>query len=268
MAANPPALDCVDLAIAGGVATVTLNRPDRMNSLNAQLKRELAQVLALLADPAAGVRVVIFTGAGDRAFCAGADIKERSGEAIPAPRFYFHQKKAQDLFTAIENLEQPTIAAINGVALGGGAELALACDLRLAAEGARIGLPEARLGMIPLGGGTQRLPRLIGAARAKEMVFTGEPLDADAALAVGLVNRVVPADGLMDACRALAGKIAAMPPLAVTFAKRAINAGMQTDIASAMEFELYAGCILNDSEDRQEGMRAFVEKRPPVFKGR
>ncbi len=250
-----------------GIATLTLNRPKQMNSLNTKLKEELAAVLSdpIEADPA--VRVVVITGAG-KAFCAGADIKERSGERIPAPIFYFRQKKTQELFRRIEECEKPTIAAINGVAFGGGAELALACDLRVMADGAQFGLPEARLGMIPLGGGTQRLPRLVGAARAKELIFTAATLDAAAALDIGLVNRVVPADGLRDAAARLAEKIAGMPPLAIKFAKRAINAGLQTDIDSAMEFELFAGSILNDSEDRNEGMRAFVEKRKAVFMGR
>lgn len=253
--------------VADGVATITLNRPERLNALNARMKEELEEAFFSLAELDPAVRVVVLTGAG-KAFCAGADIKERVDQRLPASAFYYQQKKTQTLFRRIEECAKPTIAAINGVALGGGAEIALCCDLRLAAAGAKIGLTEARIGMIPLGGGTQRLPRLVGAARAKELIFTADTIDAESAAAIGLVNRVVVPEALTDEASTLARRIAAMPPLAVKFAKRAINAGLQTGIDGALEYELYAGAILNDSEDRHEGMRAFVEKRSPVFTGR
>lgn len=213
------------------------------------------------------IRAVILTGAG-KAFCAGADVKERAGETLSASALYFQQKKTQRLFREIEEFARPVIAAINGVALGGGCELALLCDLRLASETARFGLPEVKLGMIPLGGGTQRLARLIGEAKTKELIFISEVVEAAQALQLGLINRVVPDDQLLAQAQALAGQIAAQPPLAVQFAKRAINTGLQTNIDSALEFELYCGAILNDTEDRREGMQAFVEKRRPHFTGR
>lgn len=254
--------------LADGVATVTLNRPQSMNALSAKLKEELSDVFtAWLAEDDA-VRAVVLTGAGTRAFCAGADIKERSG-TDPKPAAYLaSQRRTHAMFRAIEAFPAPTIAAINGVALGGGTELALACDLRLAADTASLGLTEVDLGVIPAGGGTQRLPRLVGAACAKELIFTGRRIAADEARAMGLVNRVVPAAELAHASFELACAIAAKPPLALRFAKQAIDRGLQTDLESALDYELYAASILFDTEDRKEGMRAFVEKRKPEFKGK
>jgi enoyl-CoA hydratase len=255
------------LETADGVATLTLNRPGAMNAITARMKEELARALdAVEAD--AEVRVLVITGAGTKAFCAGADIKERSGTDPTPAEFYARQKLTQRLFSRIEQLDRPVIAAINGVALGGGCEIALACDLRIAADTASLGLTEVNLGVLPAGGGTQRLPRIVGAAKAKELIFTGQRLAAAQALELGLVNRVVPADGLMAAAGELARQIAAKPPLAVRLAKQVINKGLQTDTETAMEFELYAASILFDTDDRKEGMRAFVEKRAPQFKGR
>jgi len=259
--------ETIKFEVADGVAILTFNRPERMNALNVKLKEELAEAFSGPIESDAAMHVVVLTGAG-KAFCAGADIKERAQEQLPAAAFYYQQKRTQTLFRSIEESSKVTIAAINGAALGGGLEIALCCDLRLAAADATLGLPEARLGMIPLGGGTQRLPRVIGMARAKELIFTAQTIGAEQAAAIGLVNRTVSAESLMPDALALARRIAAMPPLAVKFAKRAMNSGIQTGIDSALEYELYAGSILNDSEDRQEGMRAFVEKRPATFKGR
>ncbi len=262
-----PAFDTLTLEVEDGVARLTLNRPQAMNAINQRLKDELGAALdAVEADDAA--RVLLITGAGDKAFCAGADLKERAGSQPTPAEFVFRQRATHRLFDRIETIARPVIAAINGVAFGGGAEIALAADLRLMSDSARIGLTEVSLGVIPAGGGTQRLPRLVGAARAKELIFTAARLSAAEAAAIGLVNRVVPAASLADEALALARRIAAQPPLAVRLAKQAIDQGLQTDIRSAMAFELYAAAILYDTEDRKEGMRAFVEKRPPVFHGR
>lgn len=249
------------------VALLTLNRPDAMNSINQSMKDELALALDEV-EADALTRVLVITGAGDRAFCAGADIKERAG-TVPTPaEFYFKQQAAHRLFDRIERFPKPVLAAINGVALGGGAEIALCADIRLMSESATIGFTEVNLGVIPAAGGTQRLPRLIGASRAKELIFTGTRIQADAAAAIGLVNRSIPATDLRAEAMALARQIASKPPLAVRFAKQAIDQGQQTDSFTAMAFELYAAAILFDTDDRKEGMRAFVEKRPPAFSGR
>jgi enoyl-CoA hydratase len=187
---------------------------------------------------------------------------------VRGTEYFVRQKATHELFRNIEEFEKPVIAAINGVALGGGLEIALCCDLRIAASRARFGLPEIKLGVIPAAGGTQRLPRLVGEARAKELILTADLVDAETALRYGLVSRVVPQAELMTAALELSQRIAQHPPLAVRFAKRAINRGMQTDLDSGLEYERYAAAMIVDSEDRIEGMRAFVEKREPQFKGR
>ncbi|SFB90032.1 enoyl-CoA hydratase [Polaromonas sp. OV174] len=254
--------------VRGQVAVITLNRPDRMNSLGSTMQPDLARAFFEFARTDDRVRAVLITGSGERAFCAGADIKERADVLMRGTEYFLSQKAMQDLFRNIEEFEKPVIAAINGVALGGGLELALCCDIRLASASARFGLPEIKLGAIPAAGGTQRLPRLIGEARAKELIFSAELIAADVALHYGLVSRVLPPAELMSAALELADRIARLPPLAVRFAKRAINRGMQTDLDSGLEYERYAASMIFDSEDRIEGMRAFVEKREPSFKGR
>ncbi len=248
------------------VGIVTLNRPDRLNALSFKLKEEVSALFDEM-EKDDEVRVVILTG-GEKAFSAGADIKERSQIQLSQSEFYFAQKKSQALYNQIEEFQKPVIAAISGVAVGGGCELALACDLRMASETARFGFPEVKLGVIPAAGGTQRLPRLIGATRAKEIIFTGEPIDAHEAYRLGLVNKVVPVDRLMEEAMALALKLAQNPPLSLKYAKRAINVGGQLDMASALDYEVHCAAIPYASEDRKEGMRAFVEKRKPVFKGK
>jgi enoyl-CoA hydratase len=254
--------------VDGAVGIVTLDRPERMNTLGGTMKADLAQVFLELARNDDAVNAIVMTGAGDRAFCAGADIKERATEVVKASRYVFTQRATHDLFRDIEEFEKPVIAAINGVALGGGLELALCCDIRIAADHARLGLPEVKLGAIPGAGGTQRLPRAIGEARAKELIFTAEMIGAQEALRIGLVNRVVPQAALLDSALAMARQIAGLPPLAVRLAKRTVNRGMQTDLDSGLEYERYAAGILLETEDRIEGMRAFTEKRAPVFTGR
>jgi enoyl-CoA hydratase len=261
------AFETINLLIDDAVATVVLNRPERMNALNDQMKADLAKALEAI-DQASSVAVVIITGAGEKAFCAGADIKERSAAEPTATEFIAAQRRTHALFGRIAELEQPVVAAINGVALGGGMEIALCCDIRLAADTARLGLTEVNLGVIPAGGGTQRLPRLIGVGRAKRLIMTGAMLSAAEAAGMGLVDEVVPAGEVAERAHALARTIAAKPPLAVRLAKRAVDQGAQTDLKSALEYELYAASLLYTSEDRKEGMRAFVEKRKPAFKGR
>lgn len=250
------------------VAVITLNRPDRMNTLGGTMKADLARAFFDLARNDERVRTILVTGSGERAFCAGADIKERASEVVRGTDYFVRQKATHDLFRNIEEFEKPVVAAINGVALGGGLEIALCCDIRIASDNARFGLPEIKLGVIPAAGGTQRLPRLIGEARAKELILTADIVDAETAHRYGLVSRVVPQGELMTVAIALSQQIARHPPLAVRFAKRAINRGMQTDLDSGLEYERYAAAMIVDSEDRVEGMRAFVEKREPQFKGR
>jgi enoyl-CoA hydratase len=249
----------------GGIVTVTVNRPKQLNAINLTMMRELDEVAAGLEDDA-DARVVIFTGAGDRAFVAGADISGFQG-LTPITALTFGQK-IQRLYSRIEALSQVTIAAVNGFALGGGCELTLCCDLVLAAETARFGQPEINLGLIPGSGGTQRLPRLVGLHRAKEIDFLGEMIDAQEAYRIGLANRVVPADRLMAEARALAEKILARPAIALRMIKEAMNEGYDLDLPKALAIEAKAWAVAFASEDRTEGVTAFLEKRKPAFKGR
>lgn len=248
------------------IAVVVLNRPKQLNALSLRMKEELGHVFDVM-EKDEGVKVVILTG-GENAFSAGADIKERSTMQMTQAEFYFERRKSHEFYCKIENCEKPVIAAVSGVAVGGGCELALVCDLRIASETARFGLPEVKIGMIPAAGGTQRLPRLIGATRAKEMLFTGEFIEAQEAYRIGLVNRVVPVNALMEEVKGLAGKLADYPPLSVKYIKRAVNTGMQLDLTSALDYEAHIAAMLGTSEDRIEGFKAFTEKRKPVFKGR
>lgn len=246
-----------------GLGIVTLHRPDRLNAINATLLQELELVfMEIAADEE--VKAVILTG-GPKAFCAGADIKEVAAAAVPGP---IPMLGSYDVFNQIERLDKVVIAAVCGYAVGGGCELAMACDLRIASTTAQFGQPEVKLGAIPLGGGTQRLPRLIGPTKAKELLFTGEFIDAKEALRLGLVNRVVPPESLLDEAKQMARSMTELPPLAVRGIKSCVNVGMQMDLHSAVEYEARIGTIVANSEDRLEGMRAFVEKRKPVFKGR
>lgn len=250
-----------------GVAVVTLHRPERMNTLGGTMKPDLQAVFGDLARNNDAVRAVVLTGSGDRAFCAGADIKERAGLQQTLPEYHLKQKATHDLFRAIETFEKPVIAAINGVALGGGLELALCADIRIAASHAKLGLPEARIGALPAAGGTQRLPRLVGVGWAKQLMFTCDHIDAQQALAIGLVTQVTEPAELMPTALALAARIAANAPLSVRFIKQAVDRGMQVGIEAGLEYERYAAAIVVSSQDRVEGMTAFVEKRKPVFKG-
>lgn len=251
--------------VQDAIAILTLNRPEVMNSFNFALLRSLKteiDALRLNAD----IRVIIITGSGQKAFCAGADLKERTTlNELQVKTFIF---TIRDLFTAIENLNKPVIAAINGVALGGGTELALACDIRLASVNASMGLTETRLAIIPGAGGTQRLPRLIGRGKAKELIFTGRRVDAQEALQIGLVNRVCEQKSLLDECLKMAGMICEAGPIAVEQAKYAINYGLETDLHTGLGIESNAYWVTVPTEDRLEGLAAFKEKRKPVYKGK
>jgi enoyl-CoA hydratase len=250
---------------ANGIVTLTLNRPDVMNSVNRALLVELGKRIDELQFNKS-VRVVIITAAGQKAFCAGADLKERAGMDEMEVRQFIYSIRS--LFSRIESLNKPVIAAVNGIALGGGTELALACDMRFAAENASMGLTETRLAIIPGAGGTQRLPRLIGIGKAKELIFTGRRVNAQEALEIGLVNRICPRDQLLQECRKTAEMILETGPIAIEQAKYAINAGMETDINTGLGIESNAYWLTIPTEDRLEGLKAFREKRTPVYKGR
>lgn len=247
------------------VVILTLNRPEVMNAFNFPMLRALREkVEALHFDR--NVRVVIIRGAGEKAFCAGADLKERATMTEDQVREFIYT--IRNLFTFIEFMSKPVIAAINGVALGGGTELALACDIRIASTNATMGLTETRLAIIPGAGGTQRLPRLIGRGKAKELIFTGRRVDAQEALEIGLVNKICPPEKLMDECMEMASMICETGPIAIQQAKYAINYGLEVDIHTGLAIESNAYWITIPTEDRLEGLRAFKEKRKPVYKGR
>jgi enoyl-CoA hydratase len=254
----------VRLEVQDAVAEITLDRPKALNALNTPTLSELEQALQTVAGDQR-VRAVIITGAGEKAFAAGADISEMA-ELQPEGARKF-ATLGHRVFLALESLPQATIAAVNGFALGGGCELALACDLIYASEKAKIGQPEVNLGVIPGFGGTQRLTRLVGKARAKELIFTGEMIDAAKAKEIGLVLEVLPPDRLLPHCREVAQRIASKGPLAVAQAKRAIEFGADADLRSAMELERQAFGLLFGTADQKEGMRAFVEKRKASFRG-
>jgi enoyl-CoA hydratase len=248
----------------GGVATLTVNRPDKRNALNSRVRADLIAALDTLRDEPE-VRVVVITGAGDRAFVAGADISEF------AERTPLEQRAAMTgrrVFDEIAAFPKPVIAMIQGYALGGGCELALACDLRIAGDGARLGQPEINLALIPGGGGTQRLPRLVGTGQAMRLVLTGEIVDATEALRIGLVDQVVPAAELRERTMEIARTMAARSPVALEMAKRAVRAAAEMPLAAglALETELFVTCF--GSDDRREGVAAFLEKREARFDGR
>ena len=253
----------ISVDVEQGVATILLQRPP-MNALCLQMQREIKEAAEDIAGRA-DVGAVILYG-GPKVFAAGADIKEMSGMQ------YQDMLRAsvglQDAFTAVARIPQPTIAAVTGYALGGGCELALCCDMRIAADDAKLGQPEILLGIIPGAGGTQRLPRLVGVSRAKELVFTGRQVGAEEALAIGLVNSVVPSDEVYAAARTLAERLARGPALALRAAKEAIDHGLDTDLATGLDIERVRFAALFATDDQSLGMAAFVEKRPAEFTGR
>jgi enoyl-CoA hydratase/carnithine racemase len=251
------------LESSGGIAKLTVNRPDKLNALNHETLTELARAFdALEADPA--VRLVVVTGSGEKAFVAGADIAQ-------VRQYTLHTALSSDLqrlYDDIEAYEKPTIAAVNGFALGGGCELAMACDIRIAADTARFGLPETNLSVLPAAGGTQRLARLVGTGRAIEMILTGRLIDAAEAERIGLVTSVVPGPELLDRAREIAGQIMAKGPLAVRLAKLVIRSGMDADQRTGLVVERLAQALLYTTDDKSEGADAFLAKRRPVFQGR
>ncbi|MHB2016294.1 MAG: enoyl-CoA hydratase/isomerase family protein [Candidatus Xenobia bacterium] len=246
-------------------ATIVIDRPEVRNALNKTALDELYRAIEEL-DADDSIRGIILTGAGDKAFVSGADINELK----PLNSMLGLEKAhhGQGLLRRIENLGKPIIAAVNGVALGGGLELAMACDIRLASPNAKVGLPEVKLGIIPGFGGTQRLPRLVGKGLALELICTGDIIDAQEALRIGLVNKVVPAEELLKTAQAMVGRIAGNGPLAVRGARRAVLDGLNTDMERGSELEALQFAALCGTEDKLEGLSAFLEKRPASFRGR
>ena len=241
------------------VAIVKINRPQALNALNKELLKELEELLYELSEDDK-IKAVVITGEG-KAFVAGADIAEmKDMTAIQAREF---AKLGQGVFSLIESMEKPVIAAINGFALGGGSELALACDIRIASDKAKLGQPEVNLGIIPGFGGTQRIARLIGPSKAKMLIYTGDVIDAQTALSYGLVNKVVPAEELMKEVLDLAGKIVSKGPNAIKFAKAVINKGIQADLLTGSAYEMEAFSLCFSTGEAKEGMSAFLEKRKP-----
>ena len=247
-----------------GIGYVTVNRPEVLNALNDSVIEELDSVFRAI-DRDDEVRVVIITGAG-RAFVAGADIAQMS--RLDGSEGRVMSMRGQKVMEFIEFMDKPVIAAVNGFALGGGNELSMACDIRIASETAKFGQPEVNLGIIPGYGGTQRLPRLVGRGMAKKLIYSAEIIDAEEAYRIGLVDEIVPADQLMDTAAKLAETIASKAPIAVKLAKAAINNGMNTDLKTGVQFEAEAYASTFVSEDRVEGMKAFLEKRPAKVKNR
>jgi enoyl-CoA hydratase len=248
-----------------GVAVVTIQRPDKLNALNGETMAELGDVFAALGADA-GVRGVIVTGSGDKAFVAGADIAELGEHNAVSGREF--SRRGQRVFDAIEHLGKPVVAAINGFALGGGCELALACHVRVAAEGVRMGTPEVKLGILCGYGGTQRLARLVGRGRALEVLLTGDMIDAAEALRIGLVNRVVPKESLLAESEALLRKMIANAPMSLRLTLAAVGDGLEMPMAQALDYEATLFGLLCTTDDMKEGTRAFLEKRPPRFQGK
>ncbi|AVQ84927.1 MULTISPECIES: enoyl-CoA hydratase/isomerase family protein [Variovorax] len=252
--------------VQDGVAIITLNRPEAMNSIDPESNEQLLAIWDQVSSDEE-VRVVVLTGAGERAFCTGADLKKTMPPADSAARQVFRAGTRHSNFGTLQT-DKPVIAAINGYALGGGLELALLADIRICSDNAQFGLPEVRVGSIPGAGGTQRLIRAVGQSDAMWMLLTGERIDANEALRIGLVSKVVPLAALQETAINLARAMAANAPLAMTAAKRLAMTGRELPLAGGLELERQAFGVLRDSEDRLEGRRAFADKRAPVFRGR
>jgi enoyl-CoA hydratase len=246
------------------VAVITINRPEKRNALNIQTRAEGAAILDELRNDDS-IRVVIFTGAGDKAFIAGADIAEFAGRSALQQRAIMMER---GLFNAIDTFPKPVIAMVNGYCLGGGCELALACDIRIASDTASFGQPEINLGIIPGGGGTQRLPRLVGEGKAMEMILTGEIIKAEEAFRCGLVNQVVPADQLEARTMEVANRIAEKSPIALRLAKEAVKLASRSNLDEGLRREVDVFALCFSSEDKDEGVKAFLEKRKADFKGK
>jgi enoyl-CoA hydratase len=257
--------EAVIYEVEEGVASVTLNRPAVHNAMNDTMRRELTEIFGR-ARTDESVRVLLITGAGDKAFSAGADIREFT---VPqAPTQFREARRRLDFRAEMDRCPQAIIAAIRGYCFGGGLELALACDIRIAADDARLGLTEIDLAIIPGGGGTQRLPRLVGRGKALEMILTGARIPAGEALRIGLVERVVPASELSEHARQFAADLAAKAPIALRYAKEAVAGGLGMSLADGLRLESDLAAFLRTTDDRQEGARAFLEKRTPRWSGR
>lgn len=256
--------ETLNVQIEEGIGIISLNRPKVLNSLNDQMFIELAEAALLLTDDNS-VGAVILTG-GEKVFAAGADIGDMANAGTA--QIVFGDQAPTRAFNSIENIPKPVVAAIAGHCLGGGCELALTADLRIAADNAKFGLPEITLGIIPGGGGTQRLPRLIGTSRAKELVFSGDIINAEEAWRVGLVNKLVPAEQLLPEAKKWAKRLAGRGSLALRMAKSAINEGVRMDLQLGLQYEHKCFSTLFSTKDQKEGMQAFLEKRPPKYQGR
>jgi enoyl-CoA hydratase len=248
----------------GRVAILTINRPDKMNALNEQVRDEMLRALAVIADDG-GVGVVVITGAGEKSFIAGADIGEFAGRT---PFDQRHAMRSPRIFDIMAAFPKPVVAMINGFCLGGGCELAMSCDLRIASEKARFGQPEINLGLIPGGGGTQRMPRLVGLGHAMRLVLTGDMIGAAEAKEIGLVEMVVAHDELRARTLELAAKIASKSPLTVRVAKEAVRASQRLAIEDGIAYERDLFCLCFSTADKEEGVRAFLDKRPAAWQGR
>ena len=251
----------VKAELEGKLAVLTMNRPKALNALNDQTLDELERLFTAI-EKDREVLGVILTGEG-RAFVAGADISQMSGYGVEEGRLY--SDRAQKLFNKIEILEKPVIAAVNGFALGGGCELAMSCDIRIASEKAVFGQPEANLGLMPCFGGTQRLPRLVGTGVAKELIYTCRQVKAQEAKEIGLANKVVPAETLLEEAKAMMAMILSKSPIAIGYCKTAINRGADTDLRNGLEIEKECWAIVFGTKDKEEGISAFLEKRMPQF---
>lgn len=255
--------ETVATMVEGGMGIIKINRPDARNALNSQVLSEIQKALDKFQQDK-DVGVVVFTGVGEKSFAAGADISElRERTMVDALSSYM-----QNVYGELEGYEKPTIAAINGFALGGGCELAMACDIRIASENAKLGLPEVTLAIIPGAGGTQRLSRLVGKGKATEMILTGAIIDAEEAHRIGLVSKVTAPEDLMQAVREIAQTILKKGPLAIRLAKLAIQSGSETDQKTGLVIEKLAQAVLLSTEDKREGTTAFLEKREPHFQGK
>jgi enoyl-CoA hydratase len=248
-----------------GIALITLNRPDKLNALNTATLRELEDAFERVRTDSA-IRALILTGAGEKSFVAGADINELA--VLNSVGAQAHAARGQRVFRNLETLPKASVAAINGFALGGGLELAMACSVRFASPNAKLGQPEIKLGIVPGYGGTQRLARLIGRGRALELLLSGDPVDADEAYRIGLVNAVVPQAALLRHCREWLGKVLANAPVAAAFILQAVDLGLHAGLEEGMRYEAAAFGLTSATEDGREGTRAFLEKRKPAFAGK